>query len=163
MPKKSDYLQIRVSPREKAALRRRAAQADQDLSTYVLTSLLPDERRRFEDVVLALRDGACRAYAYAEVSDLLSRLSARRLKEVVAEADLHGLPDLTQNYVAAMVEETCRSRGVEPPDWTRRVPPLTEPFFATRLPGLRLHLLKSSPVSFKRRNLFVDSTVGDRI
>ena len=138
-------------------------QAGQDLSSYVVTRLLPDERRRFEEILVALRDDEDRAYAYAELNDLLSTLSASPLKEVVADADLHALSDLTQNYVAAMVEETCRLQGVEPPDWTRRVLPLAEPFFAAALKGLRLHLLKSSPVAFKRRNLFVDSSVGDRV
>jgi hypothetical protein len=43
------------------------------------------------------------------------------------------------------------------------VPPLDEPHFATPLRGLRLHLLRASPVAFKRRNIFVDSSVGDRV
>jgi uncharacterized protein (DUF1778 family) len=163
MARKSEYLQIRLSPREKAALRRRAAQAGQDLSSYVVTRLLPSEQRRFEEILVALRAEENHAYAYAELNDLLSGLPSGRLREVVADADLQALTDLTRNYVAAMVEEACRLQGAEAPDWTRGVLPLSEPFFATGLLGLRLHLLKSSPVAFKRRNLFVDSTVGDRV
>lgn len=163
MARKSEYLQIRLSPGEKAGLRRRAAQAGQDLSSYVVARLLPDERRRFEEILVALRDDEERAYAYAELNDLLTTLSASRLREVVGDADLHALSDRTQNYVAAMVEEACRLEGVDPPDWTGRVLPLAEPFFAAALPGLRLHLLKSSPVAFKRRNLFVDSSLGARV
>ncbi len=35
---------------------------------------------------------------------------------------------------------------------------------ARALPArLRTYLLRSSPVAFKRRNLFVDATVGDRV
>jgi hypothetical protein len=45
----------------------------------------------------------------------------------------------------------------------REVPPLEEPHFATTLEGLRLHLLQVSPVPFKRRNIFIDSSLGDRV
>jgi hypothetical protein len=38
-----------------------------------------------------------------------------------------------------------------------------EPSFATEPPGLRLHLLRSAPVAFMRRNLFVDASIGDRV
>ncbi len=32
-----------------------------------------------------------------------------------------------------------------------------------KLAGLRLHLLRESPVPFKRRNIFIDSSIGDRV
>jgi hypothetical protein len=163
MASKSEYVQIRVRPDQKAALKRRAEQAGEDLSTYVLTRLLPSERSEFEELLMALRDEEGRSHALAAVNDLLSRLPSRRLGEVVADADVDALSDLTRNYVAAMVEQAAHQKGVEAPSWTRRVVPLDEPYFATPLRGLRLHLLKSSPTAFKRRNIFIDSTLGDRV
>ena len=62
-----------------------------------------------------------------------------------------------------MVELASQQKGVTPPAWTSEVEPLPEPWFATDLPGLRLHLLRSAPVAFKRRNLFVDASIGDRV
>ncbi len=99
----------------------------------------------------------------AELNDLLSSLAPVELQRAVADADLRELSAHTQNYLAAMVERACERGGIEPPAWTRTVEPLAEPHFATRLAGLRLHLLHTSPVAFKRRNLFVDSGVGDRV
>jgi hypothetical protein len=81
----------------------------------------------------------------------------------VAAAELDDLSPYLQNYLAAMVELASQQKGVAPPAWTRNVEPLEEPHFATELPGLRLHLLRSAPVAFKRRNLFVDASIGDRV
>lgn len=163
MATKSEYLQIRVRPDQKAALKRLARQSGSDLSTFVLSRLLPTERSRFEELLVAIRDVGLRTHAFAELNDLLTTLSARQLRDVVAKADLDALDEVTKNYVTAMVEHACHRTGCPPPDWTRRVIALEEPFFATPLRSLRLHLLKSSPVAFKRRNIFIDSTLGDRV
>jgi len=85
------------------------------------------------------------------------------LTEAVADADLTGLDETDGNRVAAMVEHASGRRGVAPPSWTRDVLPLEAPVFATDLKSLRAHLLRVSPVAFRRRNLFVDATVGDRV
>lgn len=163
MSTKSEFVQIRVRPDQKAALKRRAEQAGEDLSGYVLTRLLPTERSRFEEIVAALGKDDDRTHALAELNDLLSAVDSRDLPEVVAEADVRCLSDVAANYLAAMVEQACHEGGISPPTWTSRVAPLGEPYFATRLSGLRLHLLKSSPVAFKRRNIFIDSTLGARV
>lgn len=163
MSTKSEFVQIRVRPDQKAALKRQAERAGEDLSSYVLTRLLPTQRSRFEGIVAALEEEGDSPYALADLNDLLSAVSSRELPEVVADPDVRCLSDLAANYLAAMVEHACHERGMPPPTWTRSVPPIDEPYFATRLPGLRLHLLKSSPVAFKRRNLFVDSTLGARV
>jgi uncharacterized protein (DUF1778 family) len=163
MAMKSEHVQIRVRPDQKVALRQRAEQAGLDLSSYVLSRVLPTEASRFEELLLALRDEDVRTHALAELNDLLTNLSTRQLREVVADADVEGLSDVTGNYVAAMVEHACHGRGADAPAWTRRVIALEEPFFAVPLRSLRLHLLRSSPVAFKRRNIFIDSTLGDRV
>jgi hypothetical protein len=101
--------------------------------------------------------------ALAELNDLLAGLARAELAEVIGGADLRGLSPYLQNYVAAMVELAAQRQGAVPPAWTREIPPLEEPRFATPLAGLRLHLLQTSPVPFKRRNIFVDSSLGDRV
>jgi hypothetical protein len=111
----------------------------------------------------ALRDDEQPGFPLAELNDLLSGLTAEELHGAVEHADLTGLTSYLQNYVAAMVELAAHQRDVPPPAWVRDVAPLEEPRFATPLAGLRLHLLRTSPVPFKRRNIFVDSSIGDRV
>ena len=83
--------------------------------------------------------------------------------ETVAVADLNGLSAYLRNYVAAMVEQAADLKRVGSPAWVRDVTPLDAPRFVTPLRSLRMHLLKSAPVPFKRRNIFVDSSVGARV
>jgi uncharacterized protein (DUF1778 family) len=160
---KTQQLQIRVTPEQKSALARRARRAGQDLSSFVLARALPSAAVRFEELVSALAEPDRRRFALAELNDLLTELAPRELAEVTGEADLRGLSAYLRNYVAAMVELAAHQAGTLPPGWVREIPPLEEPHFATPLEGLRLHLLRSSPVPFKRRNLFVDSSLGDRV
>lgn len=160
---KSDQIQIRVSPRQKAALKRLAALAKQDVSGYVLSRALPDARVRFGELVRALGDDDARRFALAELNDLLTDLARVELSATVASANLEGLAPLWSNYVAAMVEHAAWLKGVAAPAWVHDVPPLARPHFATTLRGLRLHLLRAAPVAFKRRNIFVDASLGARV
>lgn len=163
MGSRTEFLQIRVTPAEKAALRRLAERAGQDVSAWVLARVLPSARLRFQEIVAALRDDGERTYLIAELNDLLASLTATGLVDAVAHADLRSLSPLTANYLAAMVEQAASLKGCPPPAWTREVEPLDEPWFAAPLKSLRPWLLASSPVAYRRRNLFVDSGVGDRV
>ena len=164
MAEKSEYLQIRVTPRQKAALKRLAAAAGQDVSSYVLERALPAAQSRFERLLEALaEDGAEHRHVLAELNDLLTALGPNELQAAVAHADVARLSPLRQNYVAAMVEQACYLKGVTPPAWAGRIAPLGEPHFAAPLKSLRLHLLRASPVPFKRRNIFVDAAIGARV
>ena len=160
---KTQQLQIRVTPEQKSALARLARRAGQDVSSFVLSRVLPSAALRFGEILSALGDADRWRFALAELNDLLTGLAPREVAEVTGDADLGGLSPYLQNYVAAMVELAAHQRGVAPPDWVRDVRPLEEPHFATPLEGLRLHLLRASPVPFKRRNIFIDSSVGDRV
>jgi len=163
MPRKSEHLQIRLTPREKAALKRRAAASGQDVSTYVLGRALPSARSRFEEILRALAEHGDHRFPLAELNDFLSGLSSNEIADAVVDADVTPLSPFLANYVAAMVEQACHREGLRPPGWTGRVDPLEAPHFATQLRGLHLHLLQSSPVPFKRRNLFVDAALGARV
>lgn len=159
---KSAQLQIRVSPAEKAAIQRAARQAGLDMSAYVLDRVLPAPARRFQDLAAACRDVEGARFALAELNSWLAGLSAGEIREAVASPP-HGLTPYLANYVAAMVEYACGRCGVPPPAWVRAVAPLAEPVFGSALISLRLHLLTHSPAPFRRRNIFIDATVGARV
>jgi len=93
----------------------------------------------------------------------LADLSPMQFQQAVSQPVLTTLSPLLRNYVAAMVEHAAAGKGVRAPSWVDDVTPLAEPHFATPLTGLRLHLLRSAPVAFKQRNIFVDAAVGDRV
>jgi uncharacterized protein (DUF1778 family) len=164
MAGRSSQLQIRVTPEQKELLKRLSRQAGQDMSAYVLSRALPDARIRFAELLEALRVDARAGFVLAELNELLSALASGELCGAVEHADLTGLSPYLQNYVAAMVELAAHRRDVPPPAWVRDVAPMEmEPRFATPLAGLRLHLLRTAPVPFKRRNIFIDSSLGDRV
>ncbi len=181
MQTKTQHLQIRVSAREKAALKRLAERAGLDLSGYVLGRALPSQRLRFEEIVRALGDGidrqgtadrgdtadrpttAHRRFALAELNDFLTALAAAEFADAVADADVRALDPLTANYAAALVEQGAYRNRVAPPPWVKTIPLLDEPYFVGGLVSLRPHLLREAPVPFKRRNIFVDSALGDRV
>ena len=163
MTAKSEQLQIRVTPAEKDALKRLARRAGLDLSRYVLSRVLPPGRLRFREILRALRREEGRRFALAELNDFLSDLAPAEFREAVVEGGLEGLSPFLQNYVAAMVEQASNQKGEAPPAWTGDVAPLEEPWFAVPFATLRPHLLRAAPVPFKRRNIFVDSGVGDRV
>jgi hypothetical protein len=128
------------------------------------SSQLRDAQTRFARLLEVLRTDDQPGFALAELNDLLSSLTPAELGSAVAHADLAGLTPYLRNYVAAMVELAAHQRDVPPPAWVRDVEPLeTTPHFATPLAGLRLHLLRAAPVPFKRRNIFIDSSIGDRV
>ena len=125
--------------------------------------ILLDARMRFARLLEALPGEDQPGFVLAELNDLLSSLTAGELCSAVEHADLAGLTPYLRNYVAAMVELAAHQQDVPPPSWVRDVEPLPAPRFATPLAGLRLHLLRTAPVPFKRRNIFIDSSIGDRV
>jgi hypothetical protein len=162
---KSEQLQIRVTPKQKAALKRLARRAAQDVSTYVLQRALPPDRIRFEEIVRALRVNDDYRFALAELNDLLSNVARAELVDAVtvAPSEILALTPYLQNYIAAMIEQASNVRKAPPPAWIRQIPPLETPHFVTDMPGLRLYLLRSSPVPFKRRNIFIEMSIGGRV
>ena len=159
---KSAQLQIRVSPAEKAAIRRAAQRAGMEMSAYVLARVLPAPAQRFQELTEACGNPDGARFALAELSAWLANLGAAELQEAVASPPPALTPYLA-NYVAAMVEYACARAGVAPPAWTRTVAPLTEPAFGSTLMSLRLYLLTHSPAPFRRRNIFIDASVGSRV
>jgi hypothetical protein len=70
----------------------------------------------------------------------------------------------TDAYLAAMVESLCREVSKNPPVWTESSSTyLPRPWFAAGLESLKAILLAESPVSFRRRNLFVSANALHRV
>jgi uncharacterized protein (DUF1778 family) len=162
---KTAQLQIRVSPKQKAALKRLARAAGQDVSTFVLSRVLPPATERFAENLRRLGRDADARFALAALHDVLVDLAPGEFVEAVAAAPppLPRLSPALANYVAAMVEHAAAQKGVRPPSWVADIVPLEEPFFGAPLRSLRPHLLRAASVAFKRRNIFVDAAVGDRV
>lgn len=66
-------------------------------------------------------------------------------------------------YLAAVAETLCREVSLQPPVWTESpLCYLHRPWFAGGFEMLKALLLVESPVSFRRRNLFVSANALSR-
>lgn len=160
---KTEHLQIRVSAEEKEHLRKAAHDAGTTVSDYVLSKVLPAHRTKFLSLVVEINSEHKRTYALAELSDFFESLSPSELSRAMEEPPSIPSDPVWANYLAAMVETILQRHSLPRPAWLSQIPPLRDPWFATKLKSLRLYLLCVSPPAFRRRNLFVDSTIGDRV
>lgn len=161
---KSAQLQIRVSPEQKNRIKAKADRAGEDVSQWVLGRLLPECADQLQSVIDTL--GASprqRSQVLAEMHDYLVSSDSTQLGRAFINLDLSGLAPFEANYVAAMIETACANRNIASPPWLKNIAPLEEPWFATSLKSLRVYLLTTSPPPFRRRNLYIDSTLGARV
>jgi len=162
MSSRGHQLQIRVSEAQKEAIRAAAQRAGVGMSEWVLSRLFPEPAARLTSLALrADRDGG--HAAWAEIIELLQKRTAVDFQMAVRDIEVATLSSFTANYLAALVETTAARLGEAPPPWTARVAPLPTPWFGTELRRLREHLLVHAPVAFRRRNIFIDAEVGDRV
>ena len=134
------------------------------MSSWVLQRALPAPQAVFTSLVGQLgRQADQGSYLWAELNDWLEGLTADEFTIAVAVDPELPLNSYVANYLAAMVELTAHRKGVGPPEWTQVIAPLDQPVFASGIQGLRLHLLISSPPPFRRRNIFIDTSVGGRV
>jgi len=152
---KTSQLQIRVSPAQKDALKRLAAEAGLTVSAYVLAVALPPVSEEFTRRIRALTGAVDRHKQLWDLTIYLSSLPDAGFVEAVAVADFAGIPPLLQNYAAASVEQEASRRGLAAPAWTESIENPVRPHFAWELRSLRPHLMRMSPPAFKRRNLYV--------
>jgi mobilization protein NikA len=163
MPPKTAQMQIRVTAAEKTAIQRAASRAGMDMSAYVLSKVLSVPAALFRECVADCADAVSPRLALAELNSLLASLTAGELRDAIAAQPPSALSPFVGNYIAAMVECICARRGVAVPGWTRAIAPLPQPVFGSDLQSLRFHLLTHAPPPFRSRNIFIDSTVGDRV
>lgn len=160
---KISQLQIRVSPTQKTAIQKAAKAANMDMSKWVLQRLFPPQAKRFQTLTQALTKTKQARYALAELNDFLSTMTRDEFSLAVENKPTAGLSSYYLNYVTAMVEHAAVQKGLSPPPWTETIPALDKPTFGTDLQSLRLYLLSHSPIPFRRRNIFIDATIGDRL
>ncbi len=161
-PGKTAQLQIRVSTAQKRQIQSLARSAGLDMSSFVLAQVLPDSRALFLRCVANL-NGESGRFALAEINDLLTPMTGAELLKVTGSRPSARLDPYMENYLCALIETAAHRAGVIPPSWVKAVPPLPAPVFGTPLESLRLHLLTHSPPAFRRRNIFIDATLGARV
>lgn len=159
---KTEQLQIRLSASQKNRIRRAAARDGLDMSEWVLSRLLGGRGDAFDSLLEQLRDSDESSYIFSELIEYLGAQTRDSFDDAVA-APPAGLSAYHANYVAALVELAAHRIGVQAPGWTADIAPLAEPVFGTDLTSLRLHLLTKSPPPFRRRNIFIDAAVGDKV
>ena len=163
MPK-TNQLQIRVDADQKERIRQRAQNAGMDVSKWVLRQLLPLAGERFQTLCTELAEKpSLRAYTLAELHDFFTRLEPREFSRALQYPPAAQLAPFEANYLAAMIEYAAAAGNVPVPEWVKNIERLETPWFASSLQGLRLYLLTQSPPAFRRRNLFIDSSVGERV
>ena len=134
-----------------------------DMSAYVLGRALPTPAMRLQECIGASAGPESPSFGLAELNTLLSSWTAAELRDAIAAPSTAALTPFLSNYIAAMIEQACERRSIRVPAWVRAIAPLPEPAFGSTLKSLRLHLLTHSPPPFRRRNIFIDATLGDRV
>lgn len=160
---KSLQLQIRVSPKEKETIVRYARMAKMGMSEWVLSKALPPGQQAFQELLAQLNTASNPKYVLAQIHDMLNAAQGDEFELMVAQPPRDALADYLANYVAAMIEYTAVQKGRKAPSWVRQVPPLKVPVFGSDFKSLQLYLLTHSPPPFRRRNIFIDATVGQRV
>jgi uncharacterized protein (DUF1778 family) len=160
---KTRQLQIRVSPAQKLAIQRQAERARMSMSEWILEKLFPSSQATFQSLVEALAASDQPSFVFAELLDVLGPMNAEEFEVAVSEPPRVELDPYWRNYVAATVEHAAATKQARAPSWTRDIAPLDEPVFGSSLASLRLHLLVNSPPAFAARNIFIDSSVGERV
>jgi len=162
-PKKDEFLQIRLSAEQKESIRNAAKEADTDMSSWILSKVANSRSVDFSKIVNKLNSEQQQTYVYAEINDLLAKCNSTSFSTTVMANPTDGLDAFQANYVAAMVEHCAQKMGELAPAWCNSVSQLQFPHFGSDLKSLKLHLLLNSPLAFRRRNIFIDSSVGERV
>lgn len=161
--RKTEQLQIRVSRSQKRAIKKLAQRAHMNMSDWVLAKALPTAQMRFQDLLEEMATSEKPSFAFAELLELIGPMGAGEFESAVSALPEVALDPYWENYLAATVEHAAGMKHAKAPGWTREVIPLEEPVFGSSLESLKLHLLVNSPPAFIARNIFIDSSVGDRV
>lgn len=161
---KSSQLQLRISAPDKRSLKRASNLLGQTISEFVLNRALRglSKESRFDELISSLETEQDISFTLAAINDQLTQMSSGELRQLTERPRSLGKTLFAQSYVAAMLEQACHSKHCKIPDWIAQVPAMPAPWFATSIKSLRMHLLLCSPVPFRRRNLFVDTSLGGR-
>jgi hypothetical protein len=103
-------------------------------------------------------------YLLAEFIDAFNRADKDKKQQMVEKFPFKNIKDKRYSaYIAAAVEELCFTNNMDIPGWVfDKKYRLKEPFFVGGLESLKAFLIVESPVSFRRRNIFVSANVLKR-
>ena len=162
---KSEYIQIRVSEHEKKTIKTAAYEAGLDMSAYILGHLDIDLTSQWESLLANLQGSKSEDlhYPWAAIIDFLTPLNANQFQHLFQSAHKWALSPENLNYLAATVERKALNLGISAPKWLLDIPPCANPYFADETPKLKLYLLLHGDPVFRRRNIFIDSSIGGRI
>lgn len=160
---KNLQLQVRVSRDQKRRIKDLAAKAGMGMSEWVLFNLFSPLKDKYASLLQQLTSFPDRKYVFATINDFLARLTPVEFDQVTSVRAPFSLRLYDLNYLAAIIECAAHKKGVSSPAWLQEIKPLGRPFFGTSLMSLRLYLLTHAPIPFRRRNIFIDATVGDRV
>lgn len=132
------------------------------MSSWILECVLPPESARFQELARALVEPEGREFALAELEDFLRPLRGGAFARATSEPPEAPIDPVTLNHLAGAIELGAARRGVALPPWTSQVPVPAGAVFGTTLDSARLYLLTHAPVAFRRRNVFVDSSIDER-
>lgn len=157
MDTKTSQLQIRVSPAEKAILKRLAAAEGISVSAFVLDRVLPAHGGEVAERIAALQGGSDLQTRLSDLELHLLSMSDEEFPQAVVGVDVGDMRPLEKNCAAAAVEREAWRRGLAAPEWTTDVRPLEHPWFAWRIRALRPHLMRIAPPAYKLRNVYLPS------
>jgi len=104
-------------------------------------------------------------YLLADFIDEFNRADMAKKQQMVKRFPFEKITDKKNAaYIAAAVEELCYINNMDIPEWVfDKKYRLKEPFFVGGLESLKAFLIAESPVSFRRRNIFVSENVLKRV
>lgn len=169
---KTSHIQIRVTEEEKTLIRAFAESASMDISSWVISQAINKDQKQLHLLFekLTKNDPVKNDWAkltLAELNDFLYSLPKERLRHATLNKPMVNPPLIRNNknfdYALALVELALSKHNLEMPQWIFNHNFQHQPVFASKLESLRLHLLLSSPVALRRRNIFADTSLGGRV
>ena len=133
------------------------------MSSWVLSKISNNQSKEFLRVVEKLVSSKKQSYIYAEIHDLLMKCGNNIFNKTIESSPTVELNSFQINYVAAMVEYRAMQLNEKIPAWCSEITTLDTPYFGSSLKSLNLYLLLNSPLAFRKRNIFIDSSVGQRV
>ena len=160
---KTLQLQIRVSPEEKLLIVQSAKREGLDVSSWVLKRSLNSFQDKFKSLVGKLSQSANHKYEFSELNEFISNLASEQSELAFSEKPKVHLSSYEWNYIAAMIEYSAYMKVFRLPDWINEIEVLEDAVFETNLESLKLYLLTQSPIPFRRRNIFIDTSIGGQV
>lgn len=136
-----------------------------DISAYLLSKAGLDLRAKWDGLAgdLERADDEKISYVWAAIIDFLTPLSRQDFQDLFANEPAWSLSDFKENYLVGLIERVAQNLNIPAPNWALDVNPLADPYFPEEHPKLRVYLMLHGDPIFRRRNIFIDSSIGGRV